>query len=147
MKNVLTSLVLMAASLGAIATCAGVGVSAEGGKGRKTELPAAAQGFSGIVEGKVLAAGKGRITLAVEKVTKAWKESKAKDPQALVGQKIVVSPAKTKEGEYAKKVARFLSTLKPDQQLTIEVKHVEGTNFVVLELSEEQRKIADEANS
>jgi hypothetical protein len=146
MKKTLAPVTVLAIVASLFLAWTELAVAAEGGKekAKKPELPAAAQGFSGIVAGKVTAKTEGRITLAVEKVAKVWEQSKAKDPEALIGQKIIVTPAKAKEGEYAKRVARFLNTLKVDQPLTIEVKHVRGMNFSVLELTEEQRKAADE---
>jgi hypothetical protein len=76
----------------------------------------------------------------VDKVLKVWKNNKAQKPKNLVGAKILVG-ARSKEGKQAK----FIKTLKVDEALSLEVLNEKGQAFVILELTEEQRKRADQA--
>ena len=93
-----------------------------------------------MIEGKVLAKYDGQIVVAVDKVPRVWKTSKAQDPQALVGKKVVVRGSK-EEGRYARLVTRFLADLKPGETVTLDVAHQgEGEALIILELTEEQRQ-------
>ena len=109
-------------------------------KKERPKLPEGVQGFSGTVQGIVVSIKKGRFVFDVEKVKNVWKNSKAEKPENLAGVKIMVG-AKNKEGKHAK----FIKTLKVDEALSLEVRNEKGKAFVILELTEEQRKRADEA--
>jgi len=109
-------------------------------KRERPKLPEGVQGFSGTVEGKVVSMKEGRFVFQVEKVLKVWKNSKAEKPENLAGIKIMVG-ARSPEGKQAK----FIKTLKVDESLSLEVLNEKGQAFVILELTKEQRKRADEA--
>ncbi len=109
-------------------------------KKERPKLPEGVQGFSGTVQGKVVTMKEGRFVFQVEKVLKVWKNSKAEKPENLAGAKIMVG-ARGPEGKQAK----FIKTLKADEALSLEVLNEKGQAFVILELTEEQRKRADEA--
>ena len=109
-------------------------------KKEQLKLPEGVRGFSGTVQGEVVSIKKGRFVFDVEKVLKVWKNSKAEKPENLAGVKIMVG-AKSKEGKHAK----FIKTLKADEALSLEVLNEKGKAFVILELTEDQRKRADEA--
>jgi len=109
-------------------------------KKERPKLPEGVQGFSGTVQGKVVTMKEGRFVFQVEKVLKVWKNSKAEKPENLAGARIMVS-ARGPEGKQAK----FIKTLKADEALSLEVLNEKGQAFVILELTEEQRKRADEA--
>jgi len=109
-------------------------------KRERPKLPEGVQGFSGTVQGKVVSMKEGRFIFQVDKVLEVWKSSKAEKPENLAGAKILVG-ARSKEGKQAK----FIKTLKVDESLSLEVLNEKGQAFVILELTEEQRKRADEA--
>ncbi len=69
-------------------------------------LPTAAKGFSGMVRGKVVAKADGGIVVAVQEVTNVWKQSKAEEPKALVGKRVLVTP---RDG--ADQTGRFVNTV------------------------------------
>jgi hypothetical protein len=93
-----------------------------------------------MIRGKVVAKYDGRIVVAVEKVPRVWKTSKAKDPEALVGKKVVVRGSE-EEGRYSRLVARFLAAVKPGETVTLDVAHKgEGEALTILELTEDQRE-------
>lgn len=106
-------------------------------------------GFSGQVRGVVAGKGDhGTVTFKVGRVLKTWKGNKAKRPEALKGRTIPVGPAWVREGEGGKwhpveKHIRFLRTLKPGEELTLEIRHAERDHFAILELSREQRQRAE----
>jgi hypothetical protein len=98
-------------------------------------LPVAARGFSGMVEGKVVAKADGGIIVAVEEVTRVWQQNKAAEPKTLVGKKVLV---KAREG--ADQAARFLAVVKVGEALALDVGNREGDSLVILELTEGQRE-------
>jgi len=114
------------------------------GQAAKLALPDPACCFAGMIQGKVVAKHDGQIVVAVDKVPRVWRASKAQDPQALVGKKVAVRGSK-QEGRYAQLVTRFLADLKPGETVTFDVAHKgEGEALTVLELTEEQRERASE---
>ncbi len=106
----------------------------------KPRLPDPACCFAGMIQGKVVAKYNGDLVVAVEKVTRVWKTSKARDPEALVGKRVLVRGPKEAD-RYARLVARFLADLKPGETVALDVAHRgEGEALTVLELTEEQRE-------
>jgi hypothetical protein len=111
--------------------------------------PEGLAGFSGQVRGVVVEKGeKGVITFKVGRVLKTWKNNKAERPEALKGRTVPVGPRWVQEGEGGKwqpveRHVRFLRTLEPGAELTLEICHAEREHFAILELSEEQRQRAD----
>ena len=103
-------------------------------------LPDPAALFAGMIQGKVAAKLDGQIVVDVEKVTRVWKTNKAKNPESLLGQKVLVRASK-EGGRYAKRVAQFLDGLKVGESVTLDVAHKDkGEALTILELTEEQRK-------
>ena len=106
----------------------------------KLRLPDSAASFAGMIQGKVLAKYDGQIVVAVDKVHRVWRASKAPDPQALVGKKVLVRGSK-EGGRYAQLITRFLAELKPGETVTLDVAHKgQGEALTILELTEEQRE-------
>ena len=125
-----------------VSLLAAAAVAAEKEKKKKRErpkLPAAAKGFAGMIQGKVVAVKKARLTLKVEKIGRIWKHSKAKDPQSLVGVEVRVNCRK-ENGKEAEMLLRYLKTLKPGDATELDVANKKGNLLTLLELTEEQRK-------
>lgn len=111
--------------------------------------PAGLTGFSGQVRGVVVdQRDNGVIGFKIARVIQTWENNKAEHPEALVGHTVPVGPAWVREGEggewhRVERHVRFLRTLKPGEELTLEIRHAGREHFAILELSEEQRQRAD----
>jgi hypothetical protein len=106
-------------------------------KPTRIAVPDAATSFAGMIEGQVVENRDAGVVVLVKKVARQWEHSKAKDPQALVGQRVLVAASQ------AGPVARFLASLKTGETVELDVAHREGERLVILELSAEQRKRAE----
>lgn len=109
-----------------------------GEMGEKGERPAGGPadfaGFSGRVAGVVLDKKEGFIKFKVVHVKEVWKDNRAANPQALAGQTIVVGAAKN---QY---VQTFINrVLETNNDYHLEIGHLEGQVFKIIELNEEQR--------
>lgn len=107
--------------------------------------PEGLAGFSGRVRGVVVAKDeKGGVTLKVAKLLDVWKGSRATKPKAIVGRTVPVGPRweKGENGKWHRVEAhvRFLHTLSPGDEITLEIRHAERDRFAILELSKEQRE-------
>lgn len=111
--------------------------------------PAGLVGFSGQVRGVVVdKRDRGVIGFRVGRILQTWNSNKAERPEALKGRTVPVGPAWVQEGEGGKwhpieGHVRFLKTLEPGEELTLEIRHAEREHFAILELSGEQRQRAD----
>jgi len=105
-------------------------------------------GFSGQVRGVVVKKrDKNVIEFKVGRILQTWKNNKAERPEALKGLTVPVGPAWVQQGDGGKWHAveshiHFLRTLKPGEELTLELRHAEREHFAILELSKEQRERA-----
>jgi hypothetical protein len=106
----------------------------------KPRLPDAATSFAGMIEGEVLAKGDGEIVVAVKKVLKVWKNSRAEMPQSLVGKRVLVQ-APDDDNRHRAMIARFLDGLDAGETVGLDVAHPgKGEGLRVLELTPEQRE-------
>ncbi|MCX7934895.1 MAG: hypothetical protein N3A66_06510, partial [Planctomycetota bacterium] len=105
-----------------------------------------ADGFAGMLAGKVLERIERGIKIEVTRIAEVWKHSQARRPEALIGKKVCV---RVDPGIYARKensekyrmlVWTFFGSLAAGQEEVFDVKHLEGDNFLFLELTEEQRQ-------
>jgi hypothetical protein len=99
-------------------------------------LPAAARGFSGMLQGKVV--GKhdgGAIILSVAEITNVWRQSKAEEPKSLVGKRVLV---KARDG--SEQASRFVQAVKVGESIKLDVGNKEGDTLVILELTQDQRE-------
>jgi hypothetical protein len=115
-------------------------------KPAKADIPDAAEGFAGMLKGKVVSSAKGKIVLSVEAVPEVWKHSKASDPKSLIGKAVRLEGAR-KEGEEAGRVSRYLAGLKAGDEVTLDVAHLKGETLTVVELTEGQRAKAGKAEA
>ena len=95
--------------------------------------PTAARGFAGMIKGKVIETNKGEIIVEIAEIT--WQHSKAEDPKALLGKKLLFK-SNADEGP----IARFLGKVKVGETVTLDVANKSGDTLSILELSEEQRE-------
>jgi hypothetical protein len=108
-------------------------------------LPDGAKGFAGQLRGSVVekvAGGKG-FRLKVTAIGKTFPKNTATNPQILVGESVLIN-AQWRKGDNGKwrpveNHIRFINSLKPGQELTIEVINDEGGRLHILELTAEQR--------
>ena len=105
----------------------------------KVKLPAAAKGFAGMIEGKVVAVKKRGLVLEVKKIGEVWKHSKAQDPKSLVGVKVRIVCRK-EQNKPAPRQVKYLATLKPGDTTVLDVANKKGNILVLLELTQEQRE-------
>ena len=102
-------------------------------------LPDAASQFAGMVSGEVLAKrDDGQLVLRVQKVTDVWSHSQAKDPQALVGKRVLINASQA-DGKPIESIERFMASLKVGGVVTIDVAHQRGEALTIVELTDEQR--------
>jgi hypothetical protein len=161
-NRTLTTLALAAALTAPAVTDAQTESKSEPVAGFKADakLPDGAAGFNGQIRGVVLAnplkIKKENGTLAVVentavmkvvRVTRVWERAnKAKNPESIVGQTILVRPhvAKGDDGKErpAELHVKFLARLKPRAEVTLNVRQQDGLTFVVTELNREQRLFA-----
>ena len=105
-------------------------------------------GFSGQVRGVVVKKrDKNVIEFKVGRILQTWENNKADRPEALKGRTVPVGPAWVQKGEGGKwnpveNHIHFLRSLKPGEELTLELRHAEREHFAILELSKEQRERA-----
>lgn len=99
--------------------------------------PDAAAHFAGMIEAKVLSKRDGQIVVLVQKVLREWRGSRAEEPKALVGKKVLVVSPKTEEDDM---IARFMNGLEVGESVTLDVVHNRGEALTLLELTEEQRE-------
>jgi hypothetical protein len=134
---------------GCLCVVAVVAVAAAAEKKEKgPTLPDGLKGFSGQLQGVVAGVQEDGLgfQLKVDKVTKVWKNNKAKEPEAAVGKTLLIN-AQWVKGENGKwrpneNHVKFIKSLKADENLTIEVRNAEGQRLHILELSQEQRERA-----
>ena len=98
-------------------------------------LPAAAKGFSGMLQGKVVGKHNGGIIVAVQEITNIWRQSKAEEPKSLVGKKVLV-----KARDSAEQAARFVRAVKVGESIKLDVGNREGDTLTILELTADQRE-------
>jgi len=111
-------------------------------------VPEAAQGFAGMISAKVIEASKDSAKVEVTAIDTTYKHSKAKDPEALKGRTVVlrVKPERySKKPGYADLVRKFFAQLKPGDAEKFDVKHEGGDGLAFMELTEAQRKRAEES--
>ncbi|QNN24751.1 hypothetical protein HED60_21560 [Planctomycetales bacterium ZRK34] len=112
-------------------------------------LPDGAKGFAGQLRGTVVekvAKGKG-FRLKVAAIGKTFPKNNATNPQVLVGESVLIN-AQWRKGENGKwhpveNHIRFIRSLKPGQEITIEVINDEGGRLHILELTHEQRNAGE----
>ena len=135
--RVFDSYVNMSSHAGAIEKHHGNHKNDRADKARKPRLPDPASFFAGMVQGEVVAKyDSGDFALAVGRVAKQWKHSKAENAQSLVGKTVLVDERK----EHGGPVAKFIRSLEVGQTITVDVAHQgRGEALTILELTEEQR--------
>ena len=98
-------------------------------------IPAAAQGFAGMLRGKIVENQGGQLMVQVGEITNVWQHSKAENPKSLVGQKVIVK-ARDKEGP----IAHFIRIVKVGESVKLDVANQEKNGLTILELTEKQRE-------
>lgn len=105
-------------------------------------------GFSGQVRGVVVKKRDNNVVeFKVGRIIRTWENNKADQPEALKGRTVPVGPTWVQESEGGKwhpveSHIRFLRSLEPGEELTLELRHAEREHFAILELSQEQRERA-----
>jgi len=97
-------------------------------------LPVGGQGFAGLLRGKVVGKEDGVLLVAVSDVVKSWQNSKAENPQTLVGQHVRV---KGRDGAAA--VAEYIALVRPGETVVLDVNNREGDVLHLVELNADQR--------
>ncbi len=106
---------------------------------KASELPEGVRGFSGQVAGIVVGRTNDGVLFKAAKVVRVWERAnKARDPESLEGKTLLVRPI----GRDASLQAKFVSKMKVGDDYRLELQNREGSVFVIVELTEEQREIA-----
>lgn len=105
------------------------------------------EGFRGRVFARALERkDKQRVVLKVVEVLAVRDASEAGEPKRLVGEAIGVLPPRFRDGEVPsatdKDHAAYLTKLLPGQEVVLELRHVDGTDFAIEALTEEQAEWA-----
>ncbi|HUU60261.1 MAG TPA: hypothetical protein VMZ50_12010, partial [Phycisphaerae bacterium] len=103
----------------------------EGRKKQEASLPEGLRGFRGMMVGTITQKGEQSFVLKVEKVTRIWRENKAKDPEAAVGKvlEMVIGP----DSRLAKRHLQTLQKLKVGDRVVVEAFHFEGNRLTLVE--------------
>ncbi len=105
---------------------------------KRLPLPDQASFFAGMIKAEVVAQRGRGVVVTVKEILKSWKQSKAKEPEAMKEKKLLILPRPS--DKRANPVARFLKTLKKGDVVSLDVAHKQGEALIVVELTEEQRK-------
>ncbi len=97
-------------------------------------LPDPAAFFSGLIRGKIVRKTDRGIVVKVDAVPRQWKQSRAKDANAMIGKPVHVISG---ENENARRLIRILHA---GEAVTLDVANKKGEELTILELTEEQRQ-------
>lgn len=73
--------------------------------------------------------------MSVAEITNVWRQSKAEDPESLVGKNLLV---RARAG--AEQAARFVQAVKVGEAIKLDVGNKAGDTLVILELTADQRE-------
>ena len=110
-------------------------------------LPDGLKRFSGQVRGVVTAKGEANtIQFKVGRLLPVWKGSEAEKPELILGRTVTVGSQRKIVADgvvhFSEIHVAFLKKLEVGQELTLEIRNVEGDGFSILELTKEQREWA-----
>jgi hypothetical protein len=110
-------------------------------------IPEGVNGFCGTIEGEIIKKGDKSLTITVSAVKNKWKKNTAEKAENLVGKTIVVNEGwyKPKGKDKFEPNGNHLSFIKnvPLGKIVLEIQTGDGDRFHLLELSKEQREIAN----
>jgi hypothetical protein len=116
-------------STGLLRTGMGQAFAEEGGG---SALPEGIRGFRGMVVGTLVSKGENAFVLKVEKITRVWKQNKAKNPECIVGKEVPIDLwAKSRLAEQHLKT---LAELKAGDRVEVEAFHFGGDCLSVVEV-------------
>jgi hypothetical protein len=105
-------------------------------------LPRGFRGFSGQVKGVVARVhGDDAFLFVIQDVIRTWEGNEAREPESIEWRAVRVFPHR-QEGFLTQRHARFITTLRPGQELVIELREAEG-RVEILELNAEQRRASE----
>lgn len=113
-----------------------VSIAHLGGHRWDLPLPDAAASFAGMIVGRVVATRDRELLLDVQQVARVWEHSRAQNAQALVKKRVRITCGASDA------IARFVSTLKADETVELDVAHKGGEVLTILELTPTQRERA-----
>jgi len=125
----------------ALVALMGTGYVFAGGGVKADALPDGMDGFSGTLEGTVVAKQDCAFTLQVARIAKLWRGNKAENAESAIGKKLSIKARCGKDGKPSAIHVRFIGTLKVGGKLCIEAKDGKKGLFI-LELNKEQREQA-----
>jgi len=94
-------------------------------------LPDSLAGFQGVLTGKVLRKMDRGFVLKLERVTQVWEKNKADNPQAALGQHLIIL-IRSEQGQGAQ-FLRTLRALRVGQDVLVEAFHLGGEHLTVVE--------------
>ncbi|TET31965.1 MAG: hypothetical protein E3J72_20955 [Planctomycetota bacterium] len=119
-----------------------------GGKVKAQKLPKGALGFAGMIRGVVKGKTKSGFIFWVGKIKETWKNSKASDPESLIGKLVLIVPRREKgekgKWHYSERHIKFIRLLETGDEITIDVAsypdRIGNKCLMLLELTKEQRE-------
>jgi len=108
----------------------GTTLGAEEGDGPR--LPEGIRGFKGILVGTLVSKGDFSFVLKVHSVKREWRASRAENPESVVGKRVRI--ALNRRGRLAERHFRTLRHLRAGNRVEVEVFHLEGNVFTVVEM-------------
>jgi len=115
----------------------------------KYPVPAGLHGFTGTLEGTVVSVQDHMrgFVMKVTKVLHVNSESKAKNPESAVGEKIEITPTvtKTKDGKYVpdEREVRYIQSLEKGQDIQLDVSNVDATHLRIDDLTKAEKAQAE----
>ncbi len=110
------------------------------------QLPESFRGFSGTLEGVVVARDRNGFAMRVTKVVGTWKDNEARNPDVIVGDRVYITPRMTKDeaGNWhpSEVHLKFIYSLRARERVRLEVKNDEGHRVFIIELDGDQRERA-----
>lgn len=103
-------------------------------RAKRIPLPDPAASFAGMIRCKVVEKRKGQAVVTVECVLRTWRTNRAKDAEALVGQRVLVAGGQSDASK------RFVAKLEVGETVELDVAHKSGEVLTILELLPEQRE-------
>ena len=94
-------------------------------------LPEGIRGFKGMMIGTIVSKTEDSFVLKVEKITRVWKESKAKEPECVVGKEVPITL--WKESRLADRHRKTLAEMNKGDRIEVEPFHLEGERLSVVE--------------
>jgi hypothetical protein len=108
------------------------GTKAFAGGERVAALPAGVRGFKGMIVGRLVSRTETDLVLKVTKIPLVWKQSRADDPDSMIGEKVTVSV--WRKSRLFEQQVRALREMKEGDEILVEAFQIEGDRLTIMEV-------------